>query len=82
MINFHLSAEWPATPQTIGLCTAKGQTEELCRNYVKILLLSSNAEQVFACGTHAFSPKCSWREIGEIGKVTRLIDGRAKCPYR
>ena len=72
-------ADWPATSQTVGLCTAKGQSEELCRNYVKVLV--SNKDQVFACGTHAFSPKCSWREINEIGKVTRLIDGRAKCPY-
>ena len=72
-------ADWPASSQNIGLCTAKGQSEEMCRNYVKVLV--SHQDQVFACGTHAFSPKCSWREPGEIGKVTRLIDGRAKCPY-
>ena len=72
-------AAWPASPQTVGLCTAKGQSEELCRNYIKVLV--SYQDQVFACGTHAFSPKCSWREIGDIGRVTRLIDGRAKCPY-
>ena len=76
------SAEWSATAQTVGLCTAKGQSEDLCRNYVKVLLIDDNANKVFACGTHAFSPKCSWREISQIGKVTRWIDGRAKCPYR
>ena len=36
---------------------------------------------MFACGTHAFSPKCSWREVQELGKVTKWIDGKAKCPY-
>ena len=72
-------ADWPASPTNIGLCTTKGQSEEMCRNYIKVLV--SHNDQVFACGTHAFSPKCSWREIGEIQKVTRLIDGRAKCPY-
>ena len=36
---------------------------------------------VFACGTHAFSPKCSWREAQDLGKVTKWIDGKARCPY-
>ena len=72
-------ADWAATPSTIGLCTAKGQTEEMCRNYVKVLV--SHNDQIFACGTHAFSPKCAWRDIQEISKDTRLVDGRAKCPY-
>ena len=72
-------ADWPATSQTVGLCTHKGQSEELCRNYVTVLV--SYKDQVFACGAHEFLPKCSWREINEIGKVTRLIDGRSTCPY-
>ena len=28
-------AEWPATSTTVGLCTAKGQSEEHCRNFIK-----------------------------------------------
>ena len=72
-------ADWPAQPSTIGMCTAKGQSEEMCRNYIKVLV--AKEDQVFACGTHAFKPQCSWRNVREIGKVTRLIDGRAKCPY-
>ena len=28
-------ADWPATSTTVGLCTAKGQSEEYCRNYIK-----------------------------------------------
>ena len=79
------------------MCTAKGQSEEMCRNYIKVLVAkedqvmmmmivivvyNNDDDQVFACGTHAFKPQCSWRNVREIGKVTRLIDGRAKCPYR
>jgi hypothetical protein len=28
-------AEWPATATTVGLCTAKGQSEDFCRNFIK-----------------------------------------------
>ena len=71
--------DWAAAPTNIGLCTAKGQSEEMCHNYVKVLV--SHNDQIFACGTNAFSPKCAWRDIQEISKDTRLVDGRAKCPY-
>ena len=72
-------ADWPASSDKIGLCSAKGQSEELCHNYIKVLV--SHEDQIFACGTNAFSPKCSWRGLQNINKVTRMIDGRAKCPY-
>jgi len=55
------SATWPADPEKISSCLEKGQSEEDCRNYVKVLLAYGN--QLFACGTHAFSPKCSYREV-------------------
>ena len=64
--------DWAATASSIGLCTAKGQSEELCRNYVKVLV--SHNDQIFACGTNAFSPKCAWRDIQQISKDTRLVD--------
>ena len=72
-------ADWPATPTYIGQCTAKGQSEELCRNYVKVLV--SHNDEIFACGTHAFAPKCAWRDIQEISKETRMVEGKARCPY-
>lgn len=52
---------WPATPDKIGSCLDKGQSEEDCRNYVKVLL--SDGTKLFTCGTNAFSPICSWREV-------------------
>ena len=38
-------------------------------------------DKIFACGTHAFSPKCSWREAKQLRSVTEWVDGRARCPY-
>ena len=72
-------AEWEAQETTRGLCSAKGRSEADCRNFVKVLV--KHRDKVFACGTHAFSPKCSWRPIEEINKVEKWIDGRGKCPY-
>lgn len=52
---------WPATADKILLCQDKGQSEENCHNFIKVLL--SNGQKLLACGTNAFSPMCSWREV-------------------
>lgn len=72
-------AEWPAKEDKIISCTTKGQSEADCRNFIKIL--TSYRDQLLACGTYAFSPKCSWRPIEAINQVTKWVDGRGKCPY-
>ena len=38
-------ASWEATDSNVGLCTAKGQSEDNCRNYIKVLV--SVARSVF-----------------------------------
>ncbi|CAH2054373.1 unnamed protein product, partial [Iphiclides podalirius] len=70
---------WPASPEKAKMCQVKGQTEEDCHNYVKVLL--SYGHRLFACGTNAFSPMCSWREIEEIGKVSEWLPGVVHCPH-
>ena len=72
-------AEWPAKQDKISLCITKGQSEKDCRNFVKVLV--SHQDQLLACGTYSFSPKCSWRPIEAIRQVTEYVDGRGKCPY-
>ena len=62
-------AEWPAKEDKIISCTTKGQSEADCHNFIKILV--SDRNKLFACGTYAFSPKCSWRNIEAINHVTR-----------
>ena len=57
-------AEWPAKQDKISLCITKGQSEKDCRNFVKVLV--SHQDQLLACGTYSFSPKCSWRPIEAI----------------
>lgn len=54
-------ASWPAPDDKANTCQNKGQSVEDCRNYVKVLL--SNGKSLFTCGTYAFSPWCTWREV-------------------
>ncbi|XP_045538150.1 semaphorin-5B [Papilio machaon] len=72
-------SEWPAAPDKTRLCQVKGQTEEDCHNYIKVLL--SYGHKLFACGTNAFSPMCSWREIEEIRNVSEWLPGVVLCPH-
>ena len=72
-------ATWEAKASSRDLCVSKGQSEADCRNYVKVLVRAG--DRIFACGTHAFSPKCSWRKAEHINTVSKWVDGRGKCPY-
>ena len=56
-------SHWPASDDLVRLCQDKGQSEEDCRNYIRVLLPSVDGDRVLACGTNAFSPRCSWRAI-------------------
>jgi semaphorin 5 len=73
------SAEWPASNGKRNQCINKGQSDEFCHNYIKILL--TNGKTLFACGTNAFSPQCSSRKIENVSHVIEWSDGLAKSPY-
>ncbi|XP_012550340.1 semaphorin-5B isoform X1 [Bombyx mori] len=72
-------ADWPAPVEKTRLCQMKGQTEDDCHNYIKVLL--SYGHKLFACGTNAFSPSCSWREIESLNTISEQTSGVAHCPY-
>ncbi|XP_043476024.1 semaphorin-5A [Leptopilina heterotoma] len=72
-------ASWTAPSKKISTCQDKGQTSEDCHNFIKVLL--SNGKFIFTCGTNAYSPMCTWREIENIKNVTDTLSGVAMCPY-
>jgi len=72
-------AAWPALPSKVSLCQMKGQSESACHNFVRVL--ASNGSQLLACGTSAYSPECSWRQMENIGHIVSNESGIAKCPY-
>lgn len=72
-------SSWPAPSDRSELCQNKGQAERDCHNFIKVLL--SSGERLLACGTNAFSPLCSWREMENVNNVTGWVHGIAKCPH-
>lgn len=63
----------------VKICRKKGRSEEDCRNYFKVLL--SHNGQLFSCGTNAFAPKCTWRDISSLVNVIQQVDGVGNAPY-
>ncbi|NWW59405.1 SEM4C protein, partial [Ifrita kowaldi] len=52
-----------------------------CFNYVRFLQ-SYNSSHLYACGTYAFQPKCTYIELsGFTLDQVAFEDGKGKCPY-
>lgn len=71
-------SSWAASPAMMETCQNKGQSEADCRNYV--MVLQNYGNQLYVCGTYAFSPYCSWRQMENL-TVTQFDKGVAKCPF-
>ena len=57
--------------------------QEQCQNYIRVLVQLN--DEIFVCGTNAFSPKCSWRSVRTTNAVdclNYLKDAHIKCNYR
>lgn len=72
-------AHWPSQAEAVETCLLKGKSQEECHNYIKVLV--HHNERLFTCGTNAYMPECSWREISSLKTVIEWVDGVAKCPY-
>ncbi|XP_073660269.1 semaphorin-5B isoform X2 [Tursiops truncatus] len=73
------ATEWASNEDTRRSCQSKGKTEEECQNYVRVLIVTGR--KVFMCGTNAFSPVCSSRQVGNLSQTVEKINGVARCPY-
>uniref|UniRef100_A0ABI7XLJ7 Sema domain-containing protein n=1 Tax=Felis catus TaxID=9685 RepID=A0ABI7XLJ7_FELCA len=73
------ATEWASNEDTRRSCQSKGKTEEECQNYVRVLIVTGR--KVFMCGTNAFSPVCSSRQVGNLSRTIEKINGVARCPY-
>ncbi|XP_043199748.1 semaphorin-5B-like [Amphibalanus amphitrite] len=73
------SAYWPADKDAVKMCEIKGQTAVDCHNFVRVL--HRHESRLLACGTHAFQPVCTWRQLDALGTVQRRESGIAVAPY-
>uniref|UniRef100_UPI00398E5085 semaphorin-5B isoform X1 n=1 Tax=Pristiophorus japonicus TaxID=55135 RepID=UPI00398E5085 len=78
-ISLIQAMEWGPEVDTRRACQSKGKTEVECQNYIRVLLI--NGKNIFACGTNAFSPTCTIRQLGDLSHVLDKINGVARCPY-
>ncbi|KPP70144.1 semaphorin-5B-like, partial [Scleropages formosus] len=73
------ATEWGPDEDTRRSCQSKGKTEVECQNYIRVLLI--NGKQLFTCGTNAFMPICTTRQVGNMSRVLDKVNGVARCPY-
>ncbi|XP_061577955.1 semaphorin-3D isoform X2 [Cololabis saira] len=79
---------WPAPRDRVEICKLAGKNENLeCANFIRVLH-NYNRTHVYACGTGAFHPICTFIEVTgqrEDGVFQLLPDtvesGRLKCPF-
>lgn len=71
---------WKSTDENIALCLAKGQSEETCHNFIRVVL--PHEDSVFTCGTYAFKPKCTWRNAENLTVIEKAeFDAVGYCPF-
>ncbi|KAL4618071.1 semaphorin-5B-like [Arapaima gigas] len=80
------ATEWGPDEDTRRSCQSKGKTEPVwlppqveCQNYIRVLLI--NGKRMFTCGTNAFMPVCTTRQVGNTSRVLDKVNGVARCPY-
>ncbi|XP_014815381.1 PREDICTED: semaphorin-4C-like, partial [Calidris pugnax] len=73
---------WEAPTEKKAECIQKGKNNQTdCFNYVRFLQ-SYNSSHLYACGTYAFQPKCTYIELsGFTLDQVAFEDGKGKCPY-
>lgn len=87
-LNVLEAADVEADNNTVEICKLKGQSEENCHNFIRVLLLHNDTnidretgKAVFVCGTNAFEPMCSWRQATNLSHVIEdNIKGAGKAP--
>ncbi|XP_073324099.1 semaphorin-3D [Pagrus major] len=78
---------WPAAREHVEHCRLAGKSLETdCANFVR-LLQPFNKTHVYACGTGAFHPQCTYLHLGHNTEEPSFMlspfveSGRGKCPF-
>ncbi|KAM9243875.1 semaphorin-4A isoform 2-T2 [Dugong dugon] len=76
---------WPASDKKKTQCAFKRQNYETeCFNFIRVLV-SFNATHLYACGTFAFSPACTFIELKNSNLMPILednvVEGKGQSPF-
>lgn len=77
-LDLMYKVDWEVPAKTIDTCLAKGQSDDDCRNYIMVLHEFNN--KLLSCGTFAYSPNCSWRNVDNLSLI-KYEKGVGKSPF-
>ncbi|XP_066531311.1 semaphorin-4A-like isoform X2 [Hoplias malabaricus] len=74
--------DWSPPEKDLTDCSMKGKEEMDCPNFVRVLQVV-NSTHLYACGTFAFSPRCTFISSEPFSLVSspKAEEGRGRCPY-
>ncbi|KAM6369835.1 LOW QUALITY PROTEIN: semaphorin-4C [Pluvialis apricaria] len=83
-VELKAAISWEAPVDKKAECIQKGKNNQTdCFNYVRFLQ-GYNSSHLYACGTYAFQPKCTYIvrncTVSTLDQVA-FEDGKGKCPY-
>ncbi|XP_024251488.1 semaphorin-4A isoform X1 [Oncorhynchus tshawytscha] len=76
--------DWSPSEKDLDECSMKGKKKMDCPNFIRVLQFL-NSTHMYACGTFAFSPRCTYVNSETFSLVTspsgKPEEGRGRCPY-
>ncbi|XP_034457052.1 semaphorin-4A [Hippoglossus hippoglossus] len=72
--------DWSPSDKDVEQCSMKGKKMADCPNFIRVLQYL-NASHIYACGTFAFSPRCTYVDSETLSMSIKPDEGRGRCPY-
>ncbi|XP_064257693.1 semaphorin-4A isoform X1 [Passer domesticus] len=85
-IRAKASIMWGPTDEKTSECAFKKKSQETeCFNFIRVLV-ALNQTHLYACGTYAFSPACTYIHLENFtlvagGRGQSFLDGKGQCPF-
>ncbi|XP_043995066.1 semaphorin-4A isoform X1 [Gambusia affinis] len=72
--------DWSPSEKDLEECSMKGKKMADCPNFIRVLQFL-NSTHMYACGTFAFSPRCTYINSETLTMSLNTDEGRGRCPY-
>ncbi|XP_059206572.1 semaphorin-4A isoform X2 [Centropristis striata] len=72
--------DWSPSEKDLEQCSMKGKKMVDCPNFIRVLQFL-NTTHIYACGTFAFSPRCTYINSETLTMSLKPDEGRGRCPY-
>lgn len=79
-ITLKSKLEWSPSEKDLEQCSMKGKKMADCPNFIRVLQFLNNTH-IYACGTFAFSPRCTYVTSETLTMSLKPEEGRGRCPY-